>query len=96
MNFFFHPSAKREMFKAIQFYRKIDDSLALNLSVEIDSSIARILDFPYAWSEISYGCRRCILNRYPYVFIYLIDPDGIYFLAFSHFNRDPDYWVDRI
>jgi len=66
MKYSFHPSAKKELNEAIDYYNDCQDKLGLESSKEVYKSIQIILQFPQAWSQLSKNTRRCLVNRFPY------------------------------
>ncbi len=51
MNVLFHPDAELEFNEAIDYYEAIEDGLGYDFSLEIASTIARIIDLPKAWLD---------------------------------------------
>lgn len=96
MKYSFHPSAKRELMDAIEYYEQCQSGLGLEFAREIYSTIQRIIHFPEAWSKLSKNTRRCLTNRFPYGVIYQITEEEILIIAIMQLNRRPDYWKERI
>ena len=95
MKYSFHPSAKRELLEAINYYEECQSGLGLEFAREIYSAIQRIIHFPEAWSKLSENTRRCLTNRFPYGVIYQISKEEIIIIAIMQLNREPDYWKKR-
>ncbi len=70
MRFYFHPKAEVEFDKAVEYYEHCQSGLGLEFAEEVYASIARIIKYPAAWSELSKNSRRCLINRFPYGVIY--------------------------
>lgn len=68
MKYSFHPSAKIELQKAINYYEECQPGLGLEFAREVYSTIQRIIHFPEAWSKLSKNTRRCLTNRFPYYY----------------------------
>ncbi|MDD5577754.1 MAG: type II toxin-antitoxin system RelE/ParE family toxin [Methylobacter sp.] len=66
MNILFHPDAELEFNKAIDYYEAIENGLGYDFSLEIVSTIARIVDFPKAWLILEGEIRRALVRRFPY------------------------------
>ncbi|OHC02559.1 MAG: plasmid stabilization protein [Planctomycetes bacterium RIFCSPLOWO2_12_FULL_40_19] len=96
MKYSFHPSAKKELNEAIDYYNDCQDKLGLEFSKEVYKSIQIILQFPQAWSQLSKNTRRCLVNRFPYGIIYQTTEDEIFIIAIMQLNKKPNYWHDRI
>ncbi len=37
-----------------------------------------------------------MLRRFPYMIVYLVDPDEIFIVAVAHVRRLPGYWTSRV
>jgi hypothetical protein len=96
MRYSFHPDAKRELFKAIDYYEGCKDGLGLEFTKEVYSTIQRIVHFPKAWSKLSKNTRRCFTNRFPYGVVYQIANHEIIIIAIMQLNKKPDYWRKRL
>jgi len=72
MKFYFHPDAKEEFDGAVEFYEQSHPGLGLEFAEEIYATIARIIQYPDAWSTLSKNSRRCLVSRFPYGLIYQI------------------------
>ena len=81
MKYSFHPSAKIELQKAINYYEGCQPGLGLEFAREVYSTIQRIIHFPEAWSKLSKNTRRCLTNRFPYGVIYQITEDEIFIIG---------------
>ena len=96
MKFSFHPSAKNEMIKAIDYYEECQKGLGIEFAREVYAAIQNILKFPKAWSKLSKNTRRCLTNRFPFGIIYQIIKNEILIIAVMQLNKEPDYWKKRI
>ena len=69
MTFRFLEPAIAELDEAADFY---DRSLNFGAEfvTEIENAVARILEFPEAWSILSGNIRRCPTRRFPYFLVY--------------------------
>ncbi len=65
MKYRFHPYAKQEFEEAVIYYQQISKNLGDDFIEEVENAIARILNFPEAWSPLSANTRRCRVNRFP-------------------------------
>jgi hypothetical protein len=96
MRYFFHPSARLELNKAIDYYEKCQTGLGEEFAKEVKAAIVRIIEYPKAWSGFSKKTRRCLTNRFPYGVIYQIIEHEILIVAVMQSNREPAYWENRI
>jgi plasmid stabilization system protein ParE len=96
MKFSFHPDAKEEFDGAVEYYEQCQVGLGLEFAEEIYAAIARVIEYPDAWSALSKNSRRCLISRFPYGIIYQIKSRTLRIIAVAHLNRRPGYWKDRI
>lgn len=96
MNYTFHPHAEKELEQIEEHYDSIREVLGDEFRDEIRKTISRMLKFPNGWPPLSATVRRCRLNKFPYEFIYYVNPTEVYILAVRHHRRNPDYWMYRI
>lgn len=50
---------------------------------------------PVAVTDLT-DARRRVVRRFPYVVIYLVEPEHIEVLAVFHTSRDPKQWQGRL
>ena len=96
MKYSFHPSARKELHEAIEYYNECQDNLGIEFAVEVYKAIQLILQFPQAWSPFSKNTRRFLINRFPYGVIYQEEKDEIFIIAVMQLNKEPTYWYERI
>jgi hypothetical protein len=96
MRFYFHPEAKEEFDGAVNFYEESQPGLGLEFAEEVYVAIVRIIQYPYAGSEMSKNSRRCLVNRFPYGLVYQIKSNELRIIAVAHLHRRPSYWKKRI
>jgi len=95
MKYAFHPEAESEFLDAIDYYEACELGLGYDFAMEVHSTIENILSFPYTWTILEEGIRRCQIRRFPYGIVYSQDAGVIFVLAVMHLQRDPDYWKSR-
>jgi plasmid stabilization system protein ParE len=96
MKFYFHPDAKEELNRAAEYYEQFQPRLGLEFAEEVYATIARIIQYPEAWSILSKNSRRCVVSRFPYGVIYQIKSHVLRIIAVAHLNRRPGYWKERL
>ena len=70
--------------------------LGFEFAEEVYATIARIIQYPDAWSVLSKNSRRCLVSRFPYGVIYQIKSPILRIIAVTHLNRRPGYWKERL
>ncbi|MGE5549748.1 MAG: type II toxin-antitoxin system RelE/ParE family toxin [Bacteroidota bacterium] len=95
MRFSFHPAAVTEFNEAVEYYEECLSGIGIQFAEEVYATIARIIEYPEAWSPLSKNTRRCLTNRFPFGIVYQLDSDRISIIAVSHLHRRPGYWKGR-
>ncbi|MBI1821974.1 MAG: type II toxin-antitoxin system RelE/ParE family toxin [Nitrospirae bacterium] len=95
MKFYFHPDAEAELDRTIEYYEQCQRGLGLIFAEEVYATIARIIEYPDAWSILSKNSRRCFVTRFPYGVVYQIKSSALRITAVAHLNRRPGYWKKR-
>lgn len=95
MSFSFHPDAEDEFIEAIDFYEDREAGLGFAFSLEIHTAIQNIVAHPGAWPVMEDDVRRCLMSRFPYAVLYVIEHAEILILAIMHQKRRPGYWKER-
>jgi len=62
MKYAFHPEAESEFLDAIDYYEACELGLGYDFAMEVHSTIENILSFPYAWTILEEGIRRCQIH----------------------------------
>ncbi len=96
MKFGFHPQAEAEFDEAVRYYEEQKPGLGLEFAGEVYAAVARISEYPEAWSSISKNTRRCLVTRFPYGVIFQVVSDTLRIIAVANLNRRPEYWKDRV
>lgn len=73
MTFSFHPAARTELNAAVDYYEDCQPGLGYEFAEDVYAAIARILQYPNGWSQLSHRARRCLTTRFPYGVICLQD-----------------------
>jgi toxin ParE1/3/4 len=89
-------SARFEFDEAFDWYAERSVQAALGFASEIDLAIEKIGTTPERFPPTYAGCRRYILNRYPYNVIYYQTDERIFIVAIAHTKRHPTYWESRL
>ncbi len=66
MTFSFHPEAEEEFFAAIEYYEDCKTGLGYDFSIEVYTTIDRVISLPEAWTLLEPDIRRCLVNRFPW------------------------------
>lgn len=96
MKFYFHPQAEDEFDEAVGYYEDCQSGLGLDFAQEVYGAIARIIDYPDAWSPMSKNTRRCLVSRFPYGVIFQVKSGMLRIIAVANLHRRPGYWKERV
>lgn len=96
MKVIFTELARKELSDATEYYEIEQHGLGIRFNDEIQSAIARIVQYPQAWSIERGEIRKCLLHKFPYKILYSVETDHILVIAVAHQHRKPDYWVDQL
>lgn len=95
MTYRFLSPAKAELAEATEYYENASPGLGLEFLDEIETTIARVMRQPEAWTKISENHRRCLTRRFPYGIVYSVEKDEILITAVMNLRRHPDSWKSR-
>jgi hypothetical protein len=96
MDVVFLAPAQAEFAEAVVYYNSQHDGLGEEFAEEVQHTIARIIEYPEAWSLLSRRTRRCPTNRFPYGIIYQVRGGTLLIIAVMHLHRAPDAWRSRL
>jgi len=88
--------AELDQIEAVSYYESQEPGLGAEFIDELDQTVWRILDHPYAGSPGPRNTRSGQMERFPYSVIYRIDRNEVLIVALKHHSRDPRRWQDRI
>ncbi len=91
------PEAASELRAAKQWYELRQRGLGLELVAAIRATMARVRTTPMQFPLVprSTDVRRAVVDRFPYVIIFLVREDDVHVLAVAHQRQRPTYWRDR-
>jgi plasmid stabilization system protein ParE len=93
----FHPKARAELDKEVEYYQARRPGLGLDFAAEIRRAVRRIRRFPgigAPYKQTNY--RKLVVPRFPFNVFYLVQPDHVWIAAVAHQKRRPDYWAGRV
>ena len=96
MTFSFHAAARAELNDAVDYYEECEPGRGYEFLEDVYATIARMIQYPEGWSQLSPRARRCLTKRFPYGVIYQVRRDDVRILAIAHSHRRPGYWVNRL
>lgn len=96
MNFLFHPTTVEKLNEAVHYYEEWQSGLGIEFAEEVYATLARMAEYPNAWSALSAHTRRCLVNRFPFGVIFHNTPDVLYIIAIANLHKRPGYWEMRL
>ncbi len=92
----FLPVAEQELFDISEYYESKAENLGYKFLDQVERSLASIKENPKAWQKISINVHRCLVNRFPYSLLYVIEDQRILVIAVMPSRRKPKYWKSRL
>lgn len=92
----FHPEAWAEFDIAESWYRRRSPNTGLRFLAAVYDALEQISQSPQTWPKYLHGCRKFVLQPFPYAIIYREADLRIEILAISHGHRKPGYWQQRV
>ncbi len=101
MTFQLLPSAEAEAIEAAVWYDDQRAGLGDEFLTELDRTFERLCQSPQACSRLEayqgpHDVRRSLLDRFPYMVIFLHRPSDTIVLSVSHVRRRPFFWLERL
>ena len=91
----FRPDAELDLQYAHRWYEARQRGLGDAFVGRIDDNLYNISRFPNAYPAVHGEIRRCVLRRFPYSILYIVERARIVVLAIFHERRDPEDWKER-
>jgi toxin ParE1/3/4 len=92
----FHPTARRELNEAADFYDLEGPGLGAAFLAAVERALTQVREFPEASAVALAPVRKKLVSGFPYAALYSIVDDTIVVLAIAHHRRRPFYWRDRL
>lgn len=93
----FLPAAEAEADEAIKWYEEREFGLGKKLRELVEHSIESIIDNPFSHPVVEGSrVRRALVDRFPYIVVYTIEPDFILIVSIFHTSRNPIIWRGRL
>ena len=97
MKLVYLEEARAELLLAVAWYEECQEGLGGRFYSEIETAEDGVLQHPELWGRTDGGCRRKLLNHFPYGLIYHQPEAGcIEVVAVMHLHREPGYWTERV
>ncbi|MDZ7773181.1 MAG: type II toxin-antitoxin system RelE/ParE family toxin [Balneolaceae bacterium] len=91
----FHSEARKEFFKAADYYEEQVVGLGDAFINEVEKVFDVIEQHPSSGTKITPSERRFLVSRFPYGVIYSVEDDLIKIFAIMDLRQKPGYWKPR-
>jgi len=91
----FHSGARKEFFKAAEYYEEQVVGLGDAFINEVEKVFDVIKKYPSSGNKITPTERRFLVSRFPFGIIYSVDEDLIKIFAVMDLRQEPAYWKSR-
>ena len=92
----FHAVADAEVTETHRYYWERSPAVADGFLLEVERALDEIAESPRRWPAYVAGTRRFVLQRFPFLIVYLARPRSIIVVAVAHGRRRPGYWLPRL
>jgi hypothetical protein len=92
----FWPPADLELMEAVAWYEQQHPGLSLVFLRALDHTLLQLASWPEQRALIGKHTRRCVMQRFPFVILYVSGEHGLTVLGLVHARRDPKSWSDRV
>ena len=91
------PEAEDEVLEAMRWYEQRRAGLGVEFVGGVEHALVRIAEAPERFGSwpADHRYRRALLDRFPYLVVFELRPEGIEVVAVAHAKRRAGYWSDR-
>jgi len=87
------PSAIKEIEDIAFFYDYRSAGTGLAFTNEFWEALELIETFPTGFQEVGPNTRKCVLRKFPYLILFIIEEDHIVIAAVAHQHRHPRIYL---
>lgn len=91
----FHSEARKEFFKAANYYEEQVVGLGDIFIDEVVNVLEVLEQYPSSGTKITSTERRFLVSRFPYGIVYTVEEDLITIFAIMNLRQEPGYWESR-
>jgi len=97
MRLVYLPEAREDLLEAVRYYHSCEEGLAADFYQEFEKAERDLKDWPEFWGMTEDGCRRKLIERFPYGIIYRPLRDELWqVVAVNHLRQEPGQWRKRM
>jgi plasmid stabilization system protein ParE len=90
------PEARAEFDKSADWYEKKQLGLGVDFVSKVREVLERIAVNPRLHTKMYGDVRKAVVRRFPFIVLYVEDPDEVVVIAVFHTSGDPAIWQARI
>jgi len=91
----FHE-AEEELWNAVVYYEERCPGLGFDFEQAVKAAVEEIQRAPQRWSLCEDGTRRLLLERFPYLIVYMFEHAHVWIISVAHCRQQTGYWTDRM
>ncbi len=86
-------SAEKEFFEAVNFYEQQMQGLGNSFTDEFLKAIYFIQLFPEGWQKAGPHTHKYLLQKFPYLILYVVEDNRVVITAIAHQHRHPKSYL---
>jgi plasmid stabilization system protein ParE len=90
------PEAEADILEAHDWYEKQREGLGEDFDLCLDAAMLSVQQHPRAFQKVYKNVRRFLINRFPYLILFVTRADAVVVIAVFHVRRDPLMWQRRV
>ena len=87
--------AEKEITNSTDYYASQQNNLGKRFFSLVLNSFDNISQNPFAYPKTSNNLRKCVMKKFPFVILYIVDETIIRIIAVFHTSRNPEIIDDR-
>ncbi|MFW6152399.1 MAG: type II toxin-antitoxin system RelE/ParE family toxin [Verrucomicrobiota bacterium] len=91
----FDPDARAEFLAAVEYYEECQTGLGRCFRTAVERELDGIEAMPFRYRVLHAPFRRCLVPKFPYAIIFVIESGFMLVVAVAHAKRKPGYWRER-
>jgi plasmid stabilization system protein ParE len=88
--------AREELDAGIDWYEEQREGLGDLFLTRVDEALSRIGTFPEMHGRVFGEVRKAVVQRFPYIVLYRIEPSEVVVISVFHTSQDPSIWQRRV
>lgn len=90
------PGARAEFDADTDWYEEKQVGLGVDFVAKVPDVLDRIAKNPQLHAKVHGDVRKAIVRKFPYIVLYVEEPEEVVVIAVFHTSRNPAIWQQRI